>query len=280
MSRNAIRLGEAGQSQEEKLSENPSKFQKQRRSPDRMDRIKTSLSAPARSASTSLEVSSEGVMGGAAGNLPVAYHGISWNGFEASSQGVILTPQAGARLKGIRKGDVLAAVIEDEIEVWPGASSPVRAFVSKGEYRGAVVSGSATMDPARKKIMIVFDRLKMPGGSDTTYSLKAEVRDATGRYGLSGNYHSESGLFLLGETLAATAAGLTDATIQRTQNQQGNYVQEPSLLNAAKTGAATALARRADRFAQSEGKAPEWTELGGYHEVQIFIQIEPTEDSG
>jgi hypothetical protein len=207
------------------------------------------------------------------------YHGVDWKDFEASNQTVMLSPQLGAKLKGVRVGDVLSAVIEDQIEVWPGVSSPVRAFVIRGAYRGAIASGLATIDPSRKKIMIAFDKLRLPGGADSVYALKAQVRELSGRNGLAGNYHSESGKFLVGEMLAGTAAGFADATIQRTQNAQGNYVQEPSLSNAAQTGLAVALSHRAERFAKQEEQAPEWTELDGYQEVQIFVLADPTEDN-
>lgn len=213
------------------------------------------------------------------GNLPSVYVGVNWTDFQASPQTAMISPQIGAKLKGIRTGDVLMAVIEDEIEVWPGRANPVRAFVTGGAYSGAILSGEAVMEPARKKVMITFEKLRLKDAADSIYKLKAEVRTLAGRTGLDGNYHSESAKFFIGEMLAGTAAGFADATIQRNQNSQGNYVQEPSVANAAKTGAVVALSKRAERFANEGAHAPEWTESSGYQEVQVFVQADPIEDN-
>jgi len=212
------------------------------------------------------------------GNLPSVYRGANWKDFAASTQTAMITPQTGAKLKGVRAGDVLYAVIEDELEVWPGRANPVRAFITRGPLRGSIASGEAVMEPGRKKVMITFDRLRLKDGSDTSYKLKSELRALTGRTGLDGNYHSESSKFFIAEVLSGAASGFTDATIQRTQNSLGNYVMEPSMSNAAKNGAVVALSKRAERFANEEAHAPEWTEAPGYQEVQIFIQADPIEE--
>lgn len=212
-------------------------------------------------------------------NLPRAYAHASWADFKASEHSVEITAQPGLKLRGVRTGDVLEATLEDEIEVWPGVNAGVRAFVTRGPYQGAIVSGVATLDPSRKKILIAFDKLRLKSPVDASYSLKAAVRTTGGRWGLDGNYHSEGAKFVIGEVAAATAAGFADATVSRSQTSYGAYIEEPSISNSAKSGAVTALSHRADRFVQQEAQAPEWTELDGYHEVQIFIQSDPTEDT-
>ena len=85
------------------------------------------------------------------GNLPGVYRGVDWKDFEASDQDErMLSPTLGAKLKGVRVGDVLSAVIEDEIEVWPGVTSPVRALVAVLTVRDCVGSGRRSTRHARK----------------------------------------------------------------------------------------------------------------------------------
>ncbi len=235
-----------------------------------VDRMRTSKAAPKRNHESS---GTAGVT--EVGNLPEYYQGVDRSGFHASDKSVYVTSQAFERLKGLKSGDMLQAVIDQSIKASPSVPTPIRAMIVKGRYKGAFLLGKATLDRELKRILIEFEKIRV-ADTDTVYNLRATGLAPSGRVGLEGDYHTESGKFFVGELVAATAAGYADATIQRNQNVLGNYVQEPSVANAAKQGAVTALNRSADRFAEGMRSAPEWTEIEGYQEIQVLVQDEPT----
>ena len=121
--------------------------------------------------------------------------------------------------------------------------------------------------------------MRLPG-NETTYALKATGLAASGQVGLEGDYHTQEGLFFAAEILTAGAAGYADATTQRNQTLLGTYQTAPTLANASKQGAVTALSKSAERFAERERTAPEYTEIEGGREIQIILEASPTESTG
>lgn len=211
-------------------------------------------------------------------NLPQHYVGVSWDGFAATERTLQVRQAEPVKVIDLRAGDVIHAVVEHELEVWPNVEAPVRAVIIRGKYKGAYLLGDARLDPARKRALIDFSRIRTFGlVGDRSLSIKGIATDEEGRLGLGGNYHSESGKFFFAEVLASAATGFTDATIQRQQNAIGNWVQEPSVANAGKAGLANALAKRSERWAQQEAQAPEWTELGAFREIRVVLKQDPTE---
>ncbi len=239
----------------------------------------TAASADSKSKKTSVKVAKP-VAIEMPGNLPAYQTANARAATEASDEIVIVAEKPlGALLPGLRAGDILQAEIEQSIKASPSVPTPVRARVTQGRFRGAFVLGSATFDRELKRVLLVFEHMRLPG-NETTYALKATGLAASGQVGLEGDYHTQEGLFFAAEILTAGAAGYADATTQRNQTLLGTYQTAPTLANASKQGAVTALSKSAERFAERERTAPEYTEIEGGREIQIILEASPTESTG
>lgn len=210
-------------------------------------------------------------------NLPSYYQNVDRSHF-ASSERVVFVPKSSSpRLPGINTGDLLNAIVEQSLKASPSVPTPIRAILVSGHHKGALLIGEARLDQELKRVLLTFKMLRI--GGDRLYTIQASGLSLAGQIGLEGDYHSETGKFFLAELGSATAAAVADSTIQRSQNIQGNWVQEPSLSNSAKQGVVTSLSRTADRMAEKVRAAPEWTEIPGYQEIKIIITEEPKERS-
>ena len=209
------------------------------------------------------------------GNLPAYYDGIDRSNIKASD-GVVFVPiNAQVHLSSIRKGDMFIAVVDQEIKASPSVPTPIRAMVVSENQKGAYFIGEASLDRELKRVFFNFSSLRLDSGAP--YNVMAAGLSPKGSVGLEGEYHTQAGLFFVGELASATAAGVLDSTINRNQTTLGTYVQEPSLANSAKTGAVTALSHSADRLAEQSRQAPEYTDLPGYQQIKIFIKEDPVE---
>lgn len=208
-------------------------------------------------------------------NLPSYYQGIDRSSFKASDKVMYVPQNAIVKLGSVRSGDIFHAVVEQRIKASPGVPTPIRAMVTSGGLKGGFFIGEATLDRELKRILFVFNKVRSSSGK--AYNVRAAGLSPQGSIGLEGEYHSQAGSFFVAELASATAAGMLDSTIARNQNVLGNYVQEPSLSNSAKTGAVTALSRTTDRMAENVRQAPEFTEIEGYQPIQIIVQDDPTE---
>ena len=199
----------------------------------------------------------------------------------ASTDGFVIVAEkpTGALLPGLRAGDLLQAVLDQSIKASPSVPTPIRARVMGGKFRGALIVGTATLDKELKRILLSFERLRLPG-AETSYALKATGLAPSGQVGLEGDHHSQAGAYFAGEIVAATAAGYADATTQRSQTMMGGFQVEPSAANAAKQGAVTALSKTADHMAEGTRSAPEYTEIEAGREIQILLTESPTQVLG
>jgi hypothetical protein len=186
---------------------------------------------------------------------------------------VMMVPEKGRiRLRDLQPGDILVGRIDQAIVASPSVPTPIQARVLEEGYLGASFFGEATLDKELKRVLIRFSRYRSK--DQKSYSIKAEALEITGEVGLKGDYHEESGKFFLAEMGSATAAGVLDSTINRSQTVNGGFVQEPSLANSAKSGAVAALSRTADRMADRVRQAPEYTSLGQDQRIKIIITEE------
>lgn len=209
-------------------------------------------------------------------NLPLYYQGVTFENCKASGKSVVSVSNTSVKMKGLKSGDVVRAVIDQEITASSTVSSPIIAIATSTRYKGSSFLGEATLDQELKRVLLVFHKLRLKE-NDQVYSLKAAGVSLSGKVGLTGNYHSESGKFFLAELASALTAGLLDSTINRQQTTFGGYVAEPSLVNSVKTGTVTALSKTADHSAESLRRSPEYTEVDGFQEIKIIIQDDPVE---
>ena len=211
-----------------------------------------------------------------ASNLPGYYAGVDRSAVEASEKVVFVPKSHDPTLKGLKSGDVVWAVVEQEITASPEVPTPIRAIAMSGPFKGAYFVGEATLDRELKRVLLSFSKLRLKN-NDSVYAVKAAGLSPRGSIGLEGEYVSQTGKFFVAELASAAAAGFVDSTINRGQTALGSYVQEPSLMNAGKTAAVSALSKTTDRMANAVRQAPEFTHLQGYHEIQIMIQDSPVE---
>ena len=209
-------------------------------------------------------------------NLPAYYAESDRSTAQASERNVFVPKSHDPKLTGLSAGDVVWAVIEQEITASPELPTPIRAVATTGPYKGAYFLGDATLERELKRVCLSFSKFRARGAS-TTYGLKATGLAPKGSVCLGGEYVSQTGKFLVAELASAAGAALLDSTINRSQTALGTFVQEPTLSNSGKAAAAAALSKTADRFAESVRSAPEYTHLKGYQEIQIMIQDDPVE---
>jgi hypothetical protein len=230
------------------------------------DQLRISEAAPVR-----LDVSD-----GAGSNLPGYYAQVDRSEIEASEKVVYVPKAAPPRLDGLKAGDVVWAVLEQEIVASPSVPTPVRAIAVGGKYKGGIFFGEATLDRELKRVLLTFTKLRLKE-RDEVFLLKASGLAPKGSVGLEGEYSSQAGKFFVAELASAAAAGMVDATINRTQTAQGGYVQEPTAASFGKTAAVAALSKTTERMAEGARGAPEFTRVNGYQEIQIMVQEDPVE---
>jgi len=210
-----------------------------------------------------------------ASNLPVHYQGLSVGRSQTSEGVVFVSKSKYPKLQGVGVGEMFDALIEQAIKASPSVATPVRAIALSGPLRGSLLFGEAKLDTELKRILFSFTELRNESGK--SYHVRAAGLDSLGRVGLEGEYHSETAKFFFAELGAAAAAAIVDSTTKRSQNLIGNWVEEPSLSNAGKKGAVTALSRTAERIAERARSAPEYTEISGYQIIKILLQEDPIE---
>lgn len=210
-------------------------------------------------------------------NLPGFYEGIDRSDFASSNEGVFdVASVVGAKLTGLKSGDIIRAAVEQSIKASPSVDTPIRAMILSGPYKGGFLLGRAFLEPELKRVLLEFVKLRLPG-RDQVFRLKASGLSLVGQVGLEGRYEHHAGIFFVGEVATAAVAGFADASTQRSLNLAGNYVQAPTIANSAKQGAVSALSKTAERFADKARSAPEFTEINPYQEIQIIIEEDPTE---
>lgn len=210
------------------------------------------------------------------GNLPTYYAEVDRSGIEASEKVVFVPKSHDPKLKGLKSGDVVWAVVEQEITASPEMPTPVRAIATGGPFKGSFFVGEATLERELKRVCFNFNKIRLRS-SDSAYVVKAAGLSPRGSVCLEGEYVSQTGKFFIAELASAAAAGFVDSTINRTQSALGTYVQEPSLTNSGKNAAVQALSKTTDRMAEQVRSAPEYTHVHGYQEIQVMIQDDPVE---
>lgn len=214
--------------------------------------------------------------GDTGGNLPAYYEGLDRHDIEANEKVVFVPKSHDPKLKGLKPGDVVWAVVEQEITASPEMPTPIRAIATTGKFKGAYFVGEATLERELKRVCFNFTKIR-PKDGDTVYSVKAAGLSPSGSVCLEGEYVSQTGKFFIAELASAAAAGFVDSTINRNQTALGTYVQEPSLANSGKNAAVQALSKTTDRMAEQVRSAPEYTHIRGYQEIQVMIQDDPVE---
>ena len=201
-------------------------------------------------------------------NLPNYYRGIKKG---SQDHGGVISDfkSKGVSLVGFELGDIFPAVIEQELEVSSQVQQPVRAFLIAGPHKGAIVYGQASLDSELKRVLITFTHIR---SRDGLFSFTGTALSNSGSIGLHGEYHSQSGSFLVAEILSGLSAAALDATVQRNQNLMGGYNTAPTLENSAKIAAVSTASKATERFGQETRSAPQYTSVKPFQEIKLIVQ--------
>lgn len=209
------------------------------------------------------------------GNLPAEYRGRAISSFRASENPVILPSSAQkAVFPGLPFGEALDAEIPESVIAFPESKAPVRAVVSRGKLKGAILLGEATLEKNSKRITVEFKKFRLSQKSES-FSLQAVAMDRQGILGLGGNYQSGEAKYFSAELIAALAAGYADASVERNVTPFGHTQEPNTTANAGRKAVAGALSRTADRFAEKVRSATEFSVLEGPVAIRILIQDQP-----
>jgi len=208
------------------------------------------------------------------GNLPSYFLGRGHFALE-NSPVVLPAQKQNIRSNDLNSGEVIIAEIKESLIAFNDAKAPVRAIIKSGKLKDSILIGEATLEKNSKRILIDFKKLRTTSGNQN-YEVTGYALDQKGILGLEGNLISGEDKYFAAEFLSAAAAGVADASIDRSQNAYGNYVEKPSTDTLAKKALVGSLATTTNHFSEKLKKAPEYSILRGSFEIQILITEQPT----
>lgn len=177
-------------------------------------------------------------------------------------------------LPGILRGVKFEAVINEAITVSQTVTNPVSAIIVSGPYSGSSVIGDARLDKELHRVLIDFSSITLKDQKQT-FMFKGSALGEKG-IGLYGDYHTQSGLFMIGEFASAAAAAWSDAQIDRSPTLSGGYIAAPTMSNAAMSGLTSTLTKSADKFAQGAAGTSDYTNTEVFQKFVVIVTEEPT----
>lgn len=208
------------------------------------------------------------------GNLPSYL--IGQGHFTTESSPVILpTQKQNIKSQDLLPGEVITAEIKESLIAFNDTKAPVRALIKSGKLKDSILIGEATLEKNSKRILIDFKKLRTLYGNQN-YEVIGYALDQKGILGIEGNLISNEDKYFAAELLSAAATGVADASIERNQNANGNYIEKPSTDTLGKKALVSALSTTSNHFAEKLKKAPEYSILEGSFEIQILITEQPT----
>lgn len=217
------------------------------------------------------DISSEEVSNSS--NLPLYFNKLAANSIESSFV-VIPKTEARKKLDGLSSGSILKIVIQQDIVASNQVPTPIVGTVVSGLYKDSKVYGEAILDNELKRILFNFKTIS-GGRLIQEYSLKASGLDVLGRVGMTGKYHANDISFGIASFFATATAIAADSQVERSKNNNGDYVENPSAENATKKGVAGALGKVAERLSNRAMTAPGRTEVEGPLLLQLILEEPP-----
>ena len=208
------------------------------------------------------------------GNLPSYAKRSNVKKTNSSLKGLILPKNAPKTyLEGVKRGDILPAKIINNIKGYPGGKAPLRAVITGGKFKGAIVTGNLTLNVKTKNITAEFDTLReVKEGQE--YLFKGSIQDASGEEGVKGEYVNNRAKGFWASILASFISGYSRGTIRHSKTLLG-YEKEPTTDTYLKEGAATASERAAKLYEKDVFDEPVYTIARGPIDVLIFIEKQP-----
>lgn len=207
------------------------------------------------------------------GNLPSYLMNRKY--FQAEESPIVVPAQRQIILNvDLTTGEVVSATLKESLIAFSEAKAPIRAIITNGKLKGQILIGEATLERNSKRILVTFNKLNTISNRQN-WSMQGSALDGAGVLGLEGKLYSGEEKFFAVEFLSAAAAGYADATIKRSQNNQGNYVEEPGTDTFMKKALVAALSKTTDRFGEKLKTVPEYAVLKGPIEIQVLITEQP-----
>lgn len=188
---------------------------------------------------------------------------------------VLPTQKQNIKNNDLNAGEVIIAEIKESLIAFNDAKAPVRAIIKNGNLKDSILIGEATLEKNSKRILIDFKKLRTVYGNQI-FDVTGFALDQKGILGLEGKLISGEDKYFAADFLSAAATGVADASIDRSQNAYGNYVEKPSTDTLAKKALVGALSTTTNHFSEKLKKAPEYSILEGTIEIQILITEQPT----
>lgn len=172
------------------------------------------------------------------------------------------------KLKSLYPGKSAFIEIAQDIVATPNVSSPIKAHIKNGDLEGAIIFGEAKLEDDLNRVLISFKSLRY---ENETYAIQARAIDHMGAVGVKGEYMAESRGVMAGGFLSTFFSVFADSSVERHRNEQGNYVDEPIISNAAKKGLSGTLAKSADRMMDRAQRMPGYTVVKGPTLIQVIF---------
>jgi hypothetical protein len=204
-------------------------------------------------------------------NMPSYYHnlGARQPGKNLNpSNWVLVNDLEVKHIQGLNPGTHAFAQIDADMEITPSVPQPIVARLITGRFQGARLLGSANLDRDLHRVLIHFHSMTIEG---ETIKIAADTLDYSGKVGLRGEYISEDNALMVGGFLSSFFAGFTESSVERHRNEQGNYVDEPTLSNQVKKGLTTSLSKASERLETRAGQMPGYTVVRGPTQIQVVF---------
>lgn len=169
----------------------------------------------------------------------------------------------------VHSGEILEAVVNQDLVGYESSISPVKAVIRTGDLKGAVLVGNLTLDMKTKNILATFSTIRLSNNEEM--KIEGVLQDQNGSLGVTGEHKSEYWNYFAAETVSRGVGGYADAETQRYRSLYDGYQVTPSLENAGKQGVAAGSKAAAERFSERAKSSPEYTVKKGPLFVKIFI---------
>jgi hypothetical protein len=184
-------------------------------------------------------------------------------------QSGIVLPQnktGGEVLDSIHSGDILKCRISQSFKAYENSQIPVRAIVTGGKLKGAILMGTASMDAKTKVVRVNFTELRLK--TDEMYTFTGGIFAKSGEE-LEGEYETHYWKYFWSEALLSATSGYANATVERSKNAYGQYETDNTAENAAKIGVAAGISTTVKELSDRAKSAPEFTKIEG----PIFVEV-------
>lgn len=203
------------------------------------------------------------------GNLPTYYLNKPFFAAEASPI-VLPSSRQQPKLDAFKVGELFNAEISESLLAFNDSRTAVRAKVKLQNNTDVILLGEASLEKNTKRIYIDFKKLRRPNDNQI-WSIQASALDQKGFTGIEGKLYINEDKYFIAQFLSASAAGFSDASINRTQNALGNNVEDKSLDTLGKKALTNALSKTTDLFAEKLKTAPEYSLIEGPIQIQILV---------